>query len=632
MRPVVNSVGRWRGNLSALRSRGRGSDTRGIMSTAETPLLFRHAPVASFVVSREGQIVDANPEAVKVLGDGRSDLVGTPVLAFVTEEDRARARENFLAVLTGKPRDWSGRCRRGDGSARVMAFRAVPLLRDGAVRGVMLFLSDVTQDQSGRPERNQMQALLENLPGQFLLTLDDGARIRYASGISRTHYLNETDAIGSPYRDLLEDGPDNLVRTRAMRRAIDAGGEWAGTHWHVRADGTAFPVRIFATPHRDPRSGKVIGGLVVGRDVSVEYDLRHRAEHAERLAALGEMVGEVGERIGGVARDVEAAVGPLIDRLNGSAPALRRGLEGLAGWTRALEEMTEDVALERRPTAVHDLIDRVLAERRARIEELEVELRFEGVVERSVNVDPERSRRAVLAVLDNALDALGDRLGERLLHMSVEEGLDGVILRIRDNGSGIPNDRRDDIYAPFHTTRPGRPGLGLTRARDQIRSQGGRIWHTSNGGGTTVAIELPYEAPEASFPFRPIPLTLHRQKSILVVDDEDSVRSGIRRFLEKVGYDVREAWSGRSALAQLTAGQPPELVLTDLKMSDGSGYWFLDQLARDFPALLERTLVITGDTDHAEVAAIAGRTGVPVLRKPIELPELLERLDEVARR
>ncbi len=147
-----------------------------------------------------------------------------------------------------------------------------------------------------------------------------------------------------------------------------------------------------------------------------------------------------------------------------------------------------------------------------------------------------------------------------------------------------------------------------------------------------VALELPYEAPEARLRFRPTPLTLTRTRTVLVVDDDEPVRSALRRFLEKVGFEVREAWSGRSALAQLTAGRPPELILTDLKMSDGSGYWFLDQLSRDYPDLLRRTVVITGDTDYQETTRVTREKGCPVMRKPFEPPELLDLLDEVALR
>jgi CheY-like chemotaxis protein len=152
------------------------------------------------------------------------------------------------------------------------------------------------------------------------------------------------------------------------------------------------------------------------------------------------------------------------------------------------------------------------------------------------------------------------------------------------------------------------------------------------GGWTVVVAELPYRAPDSTVRFRPVPLALTRTRSVLVVDDEDAVRVGIRRFLEKVGFEVREAWSGRSALAQITVSKPPELVLTDLKMSDGTGAWFLDQLSRDFPDILRHTVIVTGDTDHTEVRRLVRETGCPVLRKPLELPQLLDVLDEVALR
>jgi CheY-like chemotaxis protein len=115
-----------------------------------------------------------------------------------------------------------------------------------------------------------------------------------------------------------------------------------------------------------------------------------------------------------------------------------------------------------------------------------------------------------------------------------------------------------------------------------------------------------------------------------VVDDDEAVRVSLRAFLEKVGYQVREAWSGRSALAELTSARLPEIVITDLKMSDGSGYWFLEELEREFPRLVRRTVILTGDADHEAADGLAQRTGCPLVRKPFELPELMEVLDQVA--
>ena len=209
---------------------------------------------------------------------------------------------------------------------------------------------------------------------------------------------------------------------------------------------------------------------------------------------------------------------------------------------------------------------------------------------------------------------------------------DGVRLEVADRGAGIDPEHLHRLFEPFFTTKDGRAGLGLAIARTLVQAHGGSIRAESLEEGSAFVVDLPFEAPESSLRFRPAPLALSHERSVLVVDDEPSVRLSIRRFLEKVGFEVREAWSGRSALAQITASTPPELVLTDLKMSDGSGAWFLEQLSRDFPDLLRRTVIVTGDPDQESVARLTRETGCPVLRKPFEMAYLLDVLDEVAAR
>lgn len=611
------------------------ADTRA-MAAQNTTLLFRHAPMAVLVLNRDGQIVDANAEALKHLAERRADLVGSPILGVILPEDRDRAKEHFLEALAGRERDWTARVRRGDGAHRVLAFRAVPFEDEhGAIHGLVLFGRDMTESRGGRPETLQLQTLLENLPGQFALTLDPSGRVRYSSGLSRTHYRDDTDSVGLRYTELLDDGDENQARAAAMVEALLEGDDWAGTHWHRRKDDTVFPVRVFASPYKDPRTGRILGGIVACRDVAVEYDLRHRTERAERLAAMGNMTAGVAEHLARAADRLESALEGFLAQANGDGLAVQRELSGIRAYLDSMRAYAGDVALERRELRIDRVVDQVLDQLEERIEALGVVVDREGPAElRPAYVDVNHTLSAVEAVLGNALDALETVSGRtRRIRVHLQEAPDGVLLRIGDNGPGIPGEWQDRVFEPFYSTRPGRAGLGLTRVRELLKACGGRIWvEPEVDGWTTLAMEFPFQAPDAAFPFRPVPLTLNRKKSILIVDDEDAVRSGIRRFLEKVGYDVREAWSGRSALAQITTGQPPELVLTDLKMSDGSGYWFLDQLSRDFPNLLERTLILTGDTEHAEVSRLARRTGCPILRKPLELPNLLETLDRVAHR
>jgi CheY-like chemotaxis protein len=113
--------------------------------------------------------------------------------------------------------------------------------------------------------------------------------------------------------------------------------------------------------------------------------------------------------------------------------------------------------------------------------------------------------------------------------------------------------------------------------------------------------------------------------TVLVIEDDAMIRKAVRRMLEEAGYQVVDASSGRMALAQLREGRGREIhfLVTDLKMEDGSGGWLLAQLAYEFPALLPRTVIMSGDAGSASAAHIATRWRCPVLAKPFSAAGLV---------
>jgi DNA-binding NtrC family response regulator len=113
---------------------------------------------------------------------------------------------------------------------------------------------------------------------------------------------------------------------------------------------------------------------------------------------------------------------------------------------------------------------------------------------------------------------------------------------------------------------------------------------------------------------------------VLVVDDDASVRAAIRRFLEREGYSVLESASGRDAIALVRAGAAVRFVVTDLTMRDGSGGWLLAQLGYEYPALLRRTLVVSGDAAGASAAHVVARWRCPILPKPFGTAALVDAL------
>jgi CheY-like chemotaxis protein len=144
----------------------------------------------------------------------------------------------------------------------------------------------------------------------------------------------------------------------------------------------------------------------------------------------------------------------------------------------------------------------------------------------------------------------------------------------------------------------------------------------SSCSGTTPSQSA--EAPAVRVPAHAGPLT------VLVSEDDPAIRKTVRRMLEGAGYEVREATSGRDALARLREGRAIHFLVTDLKMDDGSGGWLLAQLAYEFPALLPRTLIISGDATSTSAAHLVTRWRCPVLAKPFNAATLVRLLQSLS--
>jgi DNA-binding NtrC family response regulator len=133
-------------------------------------------------------------------------------------------------------------------------------------------------------------------------------------------------------------------------------------------------------------------------------------------------------------------------------------------------------------------------------------------------------------------------------------------------------------------------------------------------------------------PSEPSPLTAPTAptaRAVLLIDDDAAMRKLVRRILEEGGYHVTEAVGGREALTKLRAGATVQFVVTDLKMSDGSGGWLLAHLGYEFPGLLARTLLMSGDSGSAAAAHVAARWGCPMLAKPFGPRELVGAIREL---
>lgn len=208
---------------------------------------------------------------------------------------------------------------------------------------------------------------------------------------------------------------------------------------------------------------------------------------------------------------------------------------------------------------------------------------------------------------------------------------DYALMRIKDNGVGIPPDLRDKIFDPFFTTkREEGTGLGLATVWQIVEDHGGAIdLRSSADEGTEFAIYFPQlslAAPELS---RSSATTKQGpakgQGRILVVDDEEAVRAVVQRALELIGYDVEVASNGSEAL-EIYQTQDFDLVVLDMMMPGLSGDEVFFELRKlDSEA---KVLLASGYASDQRTSAVLEAGGKGFIQKPFDVEELAEKVKQ----
>jgi PAS domain S-box-containing protein len=252
-----------------------------------------------------------------------------------------------------------------------------------------------------------------------------------------------------------------------------------------------------------------------------------------------------------------------------------------------------------------------------------------GVPER-VSIDRDKTGQVLLNLLSNAVK-FTDR-GEVELGVARSPSGASLVFAVRDTGSGIPPEKLSMIFEPFRQASRGEAasagsGLGLSIVKELVHLMGGEITVTSRPGeGSTFRAILPYaqarEDPREAT--RPIVRPLHRPR-ILVVEDDESSRYGLRSVLELEGFEVDEASTGAEALAQLARG-PFDAVFMDINLPDADGTALIRQIRSEPGGSTAAIVALTGKTSDADRRRIEEAGASAYFSKPVDVKGLLKAL------
>ena len=439
-----------------------------------------------------------------------------------------------------------------------------------------------------------------------------------------------------------EDEVEALLKGIA---AGDVGSPTPGTWHHRLKDGTLIDVEI--TAGRIDFEGRD-AALVLSHDVTHRRLLEQRLSAAEKMEAVGRLAG-------GVAHDFNN----LLTVISGYASVLRRELgerEELREITHAADQasaLTRQLLAFSRRQVLHPrvldlneivggmepMLHRIIGD------DVQVAVSLEpGLC--VVEADRAQLERVVLNLAANARDAMphGGRLTLETGHVELGEeavarhgeGHPGphVVLAVSDTGVGMSEEVRRRLFEPFFTTKDSATGtgLGLATVFGVVKQSGGSIYvYSEEGHGTTFKVYLPAADAGGAISFdapAPEPSAERGHETIVVVEDDDSVRELVRIMLTARGYGVLPAGDAEDA-ARLCAEHPRgvDLLLTDVVMPEMNGRVLAERLEALFPSL--RILFMSGYSDEAVLSHGILRPNTAFIEKPFTECNLAAKVREV---
>lgn len=617
--------------------------------------LFETLQEGIYFTTPEGQILDVNPALVRLLGyDSKEELL--QVNANQLYADPA-ARPRLVEELRerGSMRESEIQLRRKDGQL-VQCLDTSAAIRDSSGKVIRFqgALVDITErrriEQKLHEEQEFARRLVNNFP-DLIVVIDNDQRYRFVSpSIEELLGYKPEDLIGrvAGERSHPEDklAMDDLCRDILSGKESSISLEYRTQH----RDGTWRVFRAAASPLYDA-GGKISGLIASSRDFTELKRLEQQVIQSEKMAAMGQLIAGVAHELN---NPLTAILG-ISDLLRERAGAEdeKRQLDLVHQQARRAADIVGNLLAFSRPAKSQKVVLNLSEMAQRTLQLHEYSLRVNNIV---VDFTPDPSLPGVLGdsnqlmqvflnLIVNAEQAIRSAKSSGLLRVrsGTREALGGRMawVTFEDDGPGIPGDALARIFDPFFTTkRPGRgTGLGLSICMALVKEHGGAI-EAQNGpaGGAMFTITLPVVEPKKQVVDAPavagkgaLAGSDLAGRTILVVDDEISIRELIQAGLSARGVRVECAESGDAALkmveAAARAGNTYDAILCDVKMPGLNGEQVFARLAT-IPSvggdvLIKRFIFMTGDlVDQGTMGAVR-ESGVRCVQKPFRVGDLV---------
>ena len=575
----------------------------------------------------------------------RVDIAQLGAILATIESDPTRLHENQVLTKSGERRliAWHNAVLRDD---------------DGALVGLLAHGEDITEHRAAedalRRSEEQYRRIVETANEGIWILDEAGNTVFVNRQMADMLGYEPQDVAGRPVADFIHVDYTPVLEDALRRRREGVAGRYEARY--VRRDGSDLWVVTSGTPlHND--HGDYIGAMGLMTDITERKAAEEEAARLEERMRQAGRLEAIGRLAGGVAHDLNNILSPIMGfsdlalmaldpahRAHAYIQQVQAAAERARDLTWQLLAFGRKQALDMKPINLNDLITELDGVLRITIrEDIETRTVLHPDLP-AVMADPAQIEQVIVNLVVNAQDAMptGGKLTIETAPVNLDEGYAAdhpdvtpgpyVMMAVTDTGEGMTKETLDRAFEPFYTTKqPGSgTGLGLASAYGVVRQHGGHMsLYSELGQGTTAKVYLPGVTDSAE----PVEVTSageisHGTETIMVVEDDETVRMLACQMLERAGYRTIECDGAEQALALAeTHDGGFDLLLTDVVMPGANGKELYSRLQARMPEL--RVLYMSGYTDNVIAHHGILEPGTHFIAKPFTVALLTSRVREV---
>jgi PAS domain S-box-containing protein len=601
------------------------------------------ATFEGIAITESGTVIDINAQMANMLGYEREELLGRNVMEFVAPESREQVKE---MMREGFPDSYEHKALRKDATVITLEARGKQSVYKG--RNVRITaVRDITERKNHENALVESEARfreLADLLPQPVCETDAKGELTYANvkGLETFGYTWDDLRRGMYFLEVF--APEERGRATGDFGKALRGEELDNREYlMMRRDGHTFPAILYTAPIL--RGNQPVGVRGILMDISDLRRLESQLLHAQKMEAIGTLTAGVAHEFNNILTSIlgfgeflqdalgeESAVKKYADMIVHSAERAAKLTTGMLAYTRKQITVFETVELNRMLESIEDFLSDLVGENiTLQMRKAEGELPVRG--------DRSQLEQVILNLTTNAIDAMPEggtltiESGRREMapsssnhRASVRPGTHAFV-SVTDTGAGMDAETREKIFEPFFTTKEvGKgTGLGLSVVYGIVERHEGTVQVASapdRGTSFEVIIPIGRAAPAEERGESTSPAG--GRETVLVAEDDESVRDLIRLTLESAGYRVIEAADGEEAVGRFARQQDQvDFLLFDVAMPKKDGLTAVREI-RDLKSGIKGAFL----TGNVAVPGVE-EEGYACIFKPISPKDLLKTIRKV---